>query len=56
MPRVSAIDNAATKLLLDDIGVRDARGRAITRLERLGLGERLERTPEQLSDGAGARG
>lgn len=51
MPRVSAIDNAARKLLLQGAGMRAARARAIPWLERVGLGERLDHTPEKLSGG-----
>jgi putative ABC transport system ATP-binding protein len=51
MPRVSALENAAVKLLLDGVPPRRARARAQPWLERLGLGERLDRTPEQLSGG-----
>lgn len=51
MPRVSAIDNAARKLLLQNIGMRTARSRAIPWLERIGLGDRLHHTPEELSGG-----
>jgi putative ABC transport system ATP-binding protein len=51
MPRVSAIENAARKLLLQDIGMRTARARAIPWLERVGLGDRLHHTPEKLSGG-----
>lgn len=51
MPRVSAIENAARKLLLQDIGMRTARARAIPWLERVGLGDRLDHTPERLSGG-----
>jgi putative ABC transport system ATP-binding protein len=51
MPRVSAIENAARKLLLQDIGMRAARSRAIPWLERVGLGDRLHHTPEKLSGG-----
>jgi putative ABC transport system ATP-binding protein len=51
MPRVSAIDNVARKLLLQGIGMRTARARAIPWLERVGLGERLHHTPEKLSGG-----
>jgi putative ABC transport system ATP-binding protein len=51
MPRVSALENAAVKLLLDGVGARAARRRARPWLERLGLGERLQHTPEQLSGG-----
>lgn len=51
MRRVSAIENAARKLLLQDVGMRTAQARAIPWLERVGLGERLYHTPEQLSGG-----
>ncbi|MFZ1925536.1 MAG: ABC transporter ATP-binding protein [Solirubrobacteraceae bacterium] len=51
MPRVSAIENAARKLLLQDIGMSIARARAIPWLERVGLGGRLQHTPEKLSGG-----
>ncbi len=51
MPRVSAIDNAARKLLLQNIGMSTARARAISWLERVGLGDRLHHTPEKLSGG-----
>jgi putative ABC transport system ATP-binding protein len=51
MPRVSAIENASVKLLLGGVGKREAQAQALLWLERLGLAERLERTPEQLSGG-----
>jgi putative ABC transport system ATP-binding protein len=51
MPRVSAIDNAARKLLLQGVGMRKARACAIPWLERVGLAERLHHTPEKLSGG-----
>jgi putative ABC transport system ATP-binding protein len=51
MPRVSAVENAARKLILRGIGVREARAQATPWLERVGLGDRLEHTPEQLSGG-----
>lgn len=51
MPRVSAVENAARKLLLQDIGMKTARARAIPWLEQLGLGDRLDYTPERLSGG-----
>jgi putative ABC transport system ATP-binding protein len=51
MPRVSAIENAARKLLLQDLGMRAAQARAIPWLERVGLGDRLHHTPEKLSGG-----
>jgi putative ABC transport system ATP-binding protein len=51
MRRVSAVENAARKLILAGVGMREARERAIPWLERVGLGDRLLRTPEQLSGG-----
>lgn len=51
MPRVSVVENAARKLILGGAGIRDARARATPWLERVGLGDRLERTPEKLSGG-----
>ena len=51
MPRVSAIENASIKLLLAGVGMREARARAIPWLERVGLGDRLQHTPGELSGG-----
>jgi putative ABC transport system ATP-binding protein len=51
MPRVSAVDNAARKLILQNIGIRKAREQAIPWLERVGLADRLHHTPEKLSGG-----
>jgi putative ABC transport system ATP-binding protein len=51
MPRTSVLENAALKLLVGGIGMRDAKAQALPWLERLGLGDRLEHTPEQLSGG-----
>jgi ABC-type lipoprotein export system ATPase subunit len=51
MPRVSAIENAAMKLLLGGVGMREAQSRARPWLERVGLGERLRHTPDKLSGG-----
>jgi putative ABC transport system ATP-binding protein len=51
MPRVSAVENAARKLLLGGVGMREAQARAIPWLERVGLGDRLEHPPEKLSGG-----
>ena len=51
MPRVSAVENAAIKLLLAGVGTRAARTRALTWLERVGLGDAAQRTPDQLSGG-----
>lgn len=51
MPRVSAIENASRKLLMQGFGMHTSRSRAIPWLTRLGLGDRLQHTPEQLSGG-----
>jgi putative ABC transport system ATP-binding protein len=51
IPGVSALDNAALKLLGTDVGPREAHRRVIPLLEQLGLGERLRHRPEQLSMG-----
>src|ERR1019366_2422588 len=56
MPRVSAIENASIKLLLAGVGMREAQARASPWLERVGLGDRLEHTPAELSRGEGQRG
>ncbi len=48
---VSAIENAAMDLMLGGVGRREAKARAIPLLQRVGLGDRLEHTPEQLSAG-----
>jgi ABC-type lipoprotein export system ATPase subunit len=51
MPRVSALENASIKLLLGGTGTRKAQAAARPWLERIGLGDRLDHTPEQLSSG-----
>jgi putative ABC transport system ATP-binding protein len=51
VPGVSALDNAALKLLGVDIGAREAHRRVIPLLERLGLGGRIKHRAEQLSMG-----
>jgi putative ABC transport system ATP-binding protein len=51
MPQVSMLENAAIKLVLGGARMRDAQAQAAPWLGRLGLGDRLERTPEQLSGG-----
>jgi putative ABC transport system ATP-binding protein len=51
MPRVSALENASRKLLMSGVGMREAQARATPWLERVGLGERLDRPPERLSGG-----
>jgi len=48
---VSALENAASDLMLGGVGMREAKARAIGWLQRVGLGDRLQHTPEQLSAG-----
>ena len=51
MARVPAVENAATKLLLGGVALGAAREQAMGWLERVGVGERAHRTPEELSGG-----
>ncbi len=51
MPRVSALENSARKLLIGGVGVRQSQTRALPWLERVGLANRLQHTPERLSGG-----
>ena len=51
MPRVSALENASVKLVLDGVGRREAQAQALEWLQRLGLSDRVGHTPEQLSGG-----
>jgi putative ABC transport system ATP-binding protein len=51
VPGVSALDNAALKLLGTDLSPRKAHRQVIPLLEQLGLGDRLHHSPEQLSMG-----
>jgi putative ABC transport system ATP-binding protein len=51
VPGVSALDNAALKLLGVDIGAREAHRRVMPLLERLGLRQRMKHRAEQLSMG-----
>jgi putative ABC transport system ATP-binding protein len=51
MPGASALDNALLKLPVRGYTVREAREKTTPWLERLGLGDRLEHRPEQLSMG-----
>jgi len=51
MPRVSALENTSMKLLLGGMGMREAQAQALPWLERVGLSDSLERTPERLSAG-----
>jgi putative ABC transport system ATP-binding protein len=51
MPQTSVLENAALKLVLGGMGMRKAKAYTTPWLERLGLGDRIEYTPEQLSGG-----
>jgi putative ABC transport system ATP-binding protein len=51
MPRVSALENTSMKLLLGGLGMREAQVQALPWLQRVGLSDSLERTPERLSAG-----
>jgi len=47
----TAVQNAARTLLMGRVGMREAHARATEYLGRVGLGDRLGHTPEQLSAG-----
>ncbi|HUB73307.1 MAG TPA: ABC transporter ATP-binding protein [Solirubrobacteraceae bacterium] len=51
MAHTSALDNATIKLTGDGCTLREGRRRALPWLERVGLGGRMQHTPEQLSMG-----
>jgi putative ABC transport system ATP-binding protein len=51
IPGVSALDNAALKLLGMDVRAREARARVTPLMDRLGLEQRLRHRSEQLSMG-----
>ena len=51
MPRASALENAARKLLVGGMRMREAQARAKPWLERVGLGERIGHTPSEMSGG-----
>jgi putative ABC transport system ATP-binding protein len=51
MPHTSALDNATIKLTGSGFTLREARRQALPWLERVGLAERVQHTPEQLSMG-----
>lgn len=51
LPGVSAVDNAALKLLDRKVGWREARRRVVPLLDELGLGGRLRHAAEELSMG-----
>jgi putative ABC transport system ATP-binding protein len=51
MAKVSALENAAVKLVLRGVGMDEARAQAGQWLERVGLADRLGATPGKLSGG-----
>ncbi|MGH2794875.1 MAG: ABC transporter ATP-binding protein [Actinomycetota bacterium] len=51
LPVLSAVENVEIPLLLIGTGARDARKRAIETLEQVGLGQRADHRPDQLSGG-----
>jgi putative ABC transport system ATP-binding protein len=51
VPGASALSNTALKLLADQYTLREANQEALPWLERVGLGDRVHRTPERLSMG-----
>lgn len=51
LPYLSALDNVELPMALDGRPGRDRRDRAVDLLERVGLGDRLDHTPSQLSGG-----
>jgi putative ABC transport system ATP-binding protein len=51
MPRASALENAARKLLVGGVRMREAQARAKPWLERVGLGERIGHAPSEMSGG-----
>ncbi len=51
MPRASALENAARKLLIGGVRMREAQARAKPWLEQVGLGERIGHAPSEMSGG-----
>ena len=56
MPKMTALDNVALPLLYADVPLRERRERAAQALQAVGLGERMEFYPNQLSGGQCQRG
>jgi len=55
LPRTSALENVETPLIYAGIGKIERRQRACEALDRMGLGDRLQHLPNQLSGGQAQR-
>lgn len=55
LPRTSALENVETPLIYAGIGKSERRQQARAALERMGLGDRLDHLPNQLSGGQAQR-
>ncbi len=55
LPRTSALENVETPLIYAGVGKAERRRRAREALQRMGLGERLQHLPNQLSGGQAQR-
>ena len=51
LPRTTALENAALPLVYAGVPAEERRRRALSRLEQVGLGERVDHHPSQLSGG-----
>ncbi len=51
LPEFTALENVAMPLLIGDVSVAEAKDRAVSMLQKVGLDHRLEHKPAQLSGG-----